>query len=125
MIVRHGHALVAGRVTGSKRGGAMETNTDLRWDLKHIIHQQKAYNYMQQFRDVFCVYSESVCQLYSNYRLHYSDEYGENEIQILPDEHAWHETFDSVRGEAVRPSNIMLFPGELLGERRFFHADAR
>ncbi len=98
----------------------METNTDLHWDLKHIIHQQKAYNYMQQFRDVFCVYSESVCQLYSNYRLHYTDGYGENEIQILPDEQAWHETFDAVRTDAVRPSNIMLFPGELLGKEGFF-----
>ncbi|CAM3697327.1 hypothetical protein [Parendozoicomonas haliclonae] len=98
----------------------MTNDTELKWELSHIANRRKAYDYMRSMKNIFCVYSASVCKLYSNYQLHYTGEEGAELIEVMPDQNAWHDTFSFVSPQAVRPSGIFMFPGELFGKTGFY-----
>ena len=98
----------------------MVANVDLCWELNHIDQRRKAYEYLRSVKNVFCVYSASVCKLYSNYQLQLIEEGDEVVIEVQPDQYAWHDTFSFVSPEAVKPSGIFMFPGEVFGKSGFY-----
>ncbi len=98
----------------------MSLDQELLWDMKHIQHRRQAYEYMRSMKSIFCVYSASVCKLYSNYQVNFHQEQSDDVIEVMPDQNAWHDTFSFVTPEAVRPTGIFLFPGEMFGKEGFY-----
>ncbi|WP_281648716.1 hypothetical protein [Parendozoicomonas sp. Alg238-R29] len=98
----------------------MAQDAELEWELNNFAHRRKAYEYLRSMKNIFCVYSSSVCKLYSNYQLEFHGEDSEASIEVMPDQNAWHDTFSFVSAKAVRPSGIFMFPGEMFGKSGFY-----
>lgn len=94
---------------------SQETNKDLVWNLDAIKQRSKATRFIMQFRNTLCVHSGSVEQLYTNYDL-YVPEDQNKKIVILPNPHAFHDTFQGVPAESVVKTGMNIIPGELVGK---------
>lgn len=92
----------------------LQNQSDLAWDLDAITDRQQAIDFLLRFENRLCVYSGYVEKLYSNYSF-VIPESQEGGITILPDEQAWHDTFNEIPPEAVEPTGIHILPGETMG----------
>lgn len=85
---------------------------DLVWDLSNITHKNRAISFLHRFEQSLCVFSSAVSQLYANYKIAPINN-AENLI-ILPDPYAWHDTFQSVPHSAVRGTGLFIVPGKAI-----------
>lgn len=84
----------------------------------------QAHAFVTQFENRFCIFSPSVGQLYTNYTL-FSPSPDKNELIIMPDPYAFHDTFNHLDPNAIAPTGIHIIPGELIGKRGVHIAMAR
>lgn len=90
-------------------------NDDLNWDLGSISNRQEAIAFLLRFENKLCVYSSYVSKLYTTYSIVVpSSDAGS--VTVLPDPHAFHDTFSNIPQEAVEATGIYLYPGEAIGE---------
>jgi len=93
----------------------LSESDDLNWDLGSITNRQEAIAFLLTFETKFCVYSAYVSKLYSSYSIIVpSSDAGS--ITVLPDPHAFHDTFSNIPQEAVESTGIYLYPGEAIGQ---------
>jgi hypothetical protein len=96
------------------RWDELERQGDLDWDLDAITDRREAVAFLQRFENRLCIYSSYVEKLYSNYTFVVPEE-EHGSITILPDEQAWHDTFNDIPADAVEPTGIHILPGETMG----------
>src|SRR3989344_5144622 len=89
------------------RWAELERQSDLDWDLDAITDRREAVAFLQRFENRLCIYSSYVEKLYSNYSF-VVPEAQEGSITILPDEQAWHDTFNDIPADAVEPTGIHI-----------------
>lgn len=99
-------------------------NPDLAWDLHDFNHRERAMEFVRQFETTMCVYSPSVEQLYSNYRMYFPQEW-RRKLVILPDPTAFHDTFFHIQPQAVVSTGLYVVPGELVNKDGLFLANMR
>ena len=99
-------------------------NPDLQWDLEDFNHRERAMEFVKQFETTMCVYSPSVEQLYTNYRMYFPQEW-QRRLVILPDPTAFHDTFFHIQAEAVVSTGLYIVPGELLGNNGLYLANVK
>ena len=97
-------------------------NPDLAWDLEDFNHRERAADFVRQFESTMCVYSSSVEQLYTNYRMYFPQEW-QSKLVILPDPNAFHDTFFHIQTEAVVSTGLYIIPGDLIDKRGMFLAN--
>ncbi|MGK0441118.1 MAG: hypothetical protein ACJA0N_000914 [Pseudohongiellaceae bacterium] len=93
-------------------------NPDLVWDLNSITHKNQAVVFLNRFESSLCVFSVSVSQLYANYKIQ-SINNAEN-LVILPDPYAWHDTFHQYPPPALKAQAYSLCPGKPLGAAKIY-----
>ncbi|OUS25266.1 hypothetical protein A9Q99_21995 [Gammaproteobacteria bacterium 45_16_T64] len=91
-------------------------NDDLKWDLGAISNRQEAIAFLMTFENKLCVYSSYVSKLYSTYNIVVPSNSDSGCITVLPDPHAFHDTFSNVPQSAVEATGVYLYPGEAIGE---------
>jgi hypothetical protein len=94
----------------------MNDNPDLAWDFGKSLDRQRAMAFILQFEATLCVYSASVRQLYSSYKLYFSEDFSRR-IVVLPDPGAFHDTFNRIDEESVLATGLYIVPGELIGRQ--------
>ncbi|ARU87448.1 hypothetical protein [Pseudomonas sp. M30-35] len=92
----------------------LEEQSDLDWDLHAISNRREAIAFLQRFENRLCVYSPYIEKLYSNYSF-VVPQSDHGSITILPDEQAWHDTFQDIPAHAVEPTGVYIIPGETMG----------
>ncbi|MBV1905216.1 MAG: hypothetical protein KUG75_04005 [Pseudomonadales bacterium] len=90
-------------------------NSDLAWDLGEIHNRERAIDFIMRFETTLCVYSPSVEQIYSTYNIFFPKEY-DRKLVILPDPAAFHDTFNGVTSNSIKPTGLYIIPGELIGK---------
>lgn len=95
------------------KSNAQQANNDLVWSLEGFSKQEMAKEFVSRFESRLCVYSPSVRQIYTNYSLDFPNGQS-NRMVVLPNPYAFHDTFNSVDGEAVRDSGLFIVPGALI-----------
>ena len=96
-----------------------DQNRDLVWDLVNFKRRQLAANFIKRFENKLCIYSGSVEQLYTNYSIYFPEEENRRMV-ILPNPHAYHDTFQNVPEQAVTRTGMNIIPGEVLGKSGLF-----
>lgn len=91
------------------------TSADLVWRLKGFSYPEKAVEFLKRFEGSFCVFSQSLRQLYSNYELIATKHGAERTVVTLPNVRAHHDTFFNIPAEAIVPTGIIVCPGEIKG----------
>jgi len=98
-----------------QKWSSLAENDDLNWDLGSISNRQEAIAFLLRFENKLCVYSSYVSKLYTTYSIVVpSSDAGS--VTVLPDPHAFHDTFSNIPQEAVEATGIYLYPGEAIGE---------
>ncbi|MFU8817699.1 MAG: hypothetical protein ACNA7W_20315 [Pseudomonadales bacterium] len=103
---------------------ALPENPDLAWDLDDFTDRDRAMAFVRRFETTMCVYSPSVGQLYTNYRMYFPQEW-QRKMVILPDPHAYHDTFFHIEPEAVVATGLYIVPGELLRKSGLYLANVK
>lgn len=103
---------------------SLPENPDLAWDLDDFGDRDRAMDFVRQFESTMCVYSPSVEQLYSNYRMYFPQEW-RRKLVILPDPKAFHDTFFHIQTEAVVSTGLYIVPGELVGQQGLYLANVK
>lgn len=86
-------------------------NEHLVWDLGKLNDHDRATRFVMRFQQSLCVYSPPVEQLYTNYEIIVPDEDGRKLI-ILPNPHAFHDTFSHINEDAVVQTSLFIAPDE-------------
>jgi hypothetical protein len=102
----------------------LQQNPDLAWDLDAFSHRERAMEFVQQFESTMCVYSPSVEQLYTNYKMYFPQEW-QRKLVILPDPMAFHDTFFHIQTEAVVSTGLYIIPGELVDKPGLYLANVK
>jgi hypothetical protein len=89
-------------------------NEDLIWDFNEFAKQQLAKQFAMLFENRLCVYSESVEQLYTNYSMNFPSTLN-SKMVVLPNPYAYHDTISRINFDAIKPTGIVVLPGELVG----------
>lgn len=84
-------------------------NEHLVWDLGTLNDHDRATRFVMRFQQSLCVYSPPVEQLYTNYEIIVPDEEGRKLI-ILPNPHAFHDTFSHINEDAVVQTGLFIAP---------------
>lgn len=85
------------------------SNTDLIWDFREFEKRNVAREFITHFANKLCVHSGTVSQLYSNYKIFFPRE--ENgRLVILPDPYSYHDTFQGLSEDAVKPTGLYIVP---------------
>lgn len=84
-------------------------NEHLVWDLAKLSDQDRATRFVMRFQQSLCVYSPPVEQLYTNYEIIVPDGDGRKLI-ILPNPHAYHDTFSHINEDAVVQTSLFIAP---------------
>lgn len=84
-------------------------NEHLVWDLTQLSDHERATRFVLQFQESLCVYSPPVAQLYTNYEIIVPEEDGRKLI-ILPNPHAFHDTFSHINEDAVIQTSLFITP---------------
>ncbi|MGX5218273.1 hypothetical protein ACVTMO_06410 [Pseudomonas segetis] len=92
----------------------LEQQNHLDWDLHAITNRREAIAFLQRFENRLCVYSPYIEKLYSNYSF-VVPQSDHGSITILPDEQAWHDTFQDIPCAAVEATGVYIIPGETMG----------
>ncbi|MES2919686.1 MAG: hypothetical protein V4729_13850 [Pseudomonadota bacterium] len=79
------------------------------WDLGKLNDHDRATRFAMRFQQSLCVYSPPVEQLYTNYEIIVPDEDGRKLI-ILPNPHAFHDTFSHINEDAVVQTSLFIGP---------------
>jgi hypothetical protein len=103
---------------------ALPENPDLSWDLDDFNDRDQAMEFVSQFETTMCVYSTSVQQLYTNYRMYFPQEW-QRKLVILPDPNAFHDTFFNIESEAVVATGLYVVPGALVGKPGLYLANVQ
>lgn len=96
------------------RWAELQRQSELDWDLDAITDRREAIAFLLRFEKRLCIYSGHVEKLYSNYSF-VVPEADHGSITILPDEQAWHDTFNDIPADAVEPTGVYILPGETMG----------
>ncbi|MEX1058226.1 MAG: hypothetical protein WED11_10875 [Natronospirillum sp.] len=75
--------------------------------------RQTAREFVLNFENRLCVYSDSVEQLYTNYTINFASR-EDAPLVILPNPYAFHDTYSNINPEAVRATGLFIIPGETL-----------
>lgn len=89
----------------------MNTPDHLIWRLNHFENHQRAIRFVKQFQETLCVFSAPVQQLYTNYEINVPES-DDRSLIILPNPYAYHDTFNGIQEEAVRPTGCSIIPGD-------------
>jgi hypothetical protein len=89
----------------------MLQNEHLVWDLGKLNDHDRATRFALRFQQSLCVYSPPVEQLYTNYEIIVPDSDGRKLI-ILPNPHAFHDTFSHINEDAVVQTSLFIAPDE-------------
>jgi hypothetical protein len=87
----------------------MMTSEHLVWDLTKLTDHDRATRFVMRFQESLCVYSPPVEQLYTNYEIIVPDDDGRKLI-ILPNPHAFHDTFSHINPDAVVQTSLFIPP---------------
>lgn len=100
-------------VTDQSQAGQEEMSTPehLIWRLNHFENHQRAIRFVKQFQETLCVFSGPVQQLYTNYEINVP-EADDRSLIILPNPYAYHDTFNGIEEDAVRPTGCSIIPGD-------------
>jgi hypothetical protein len=85
-------------------------NNDLVWDLAAFNQRQRAIDFVMEFENKLCVFSNSVEQLYTNYNIFFPREEA-RKLVILPNPYAHHDTFNGIPESAVTATGMEIIPG--------------
>lgn len=94
-------------------------NSDLVWELDKLHQHQRAAKFIRLFEKHFCVFSNTVRQLYTNYSI-FVPEDSNRQLVILPDPYAFHDTFSYLNPHAVQPTGLHIIPGNLIGKQGLY-----
>ena len=88
---------------------------------QNLIHLP--FQFLHSLENRLCVFSQNTQQLFTNYEFLYPNAFS-NEIAVLPDAGAEHDTFQNVTTSAIAPTGLHIIPGELVGKKglHFFSA---
>jgi len=89
----------------------MIDNLDLEWSMTHIFNRDTAYDFVQEFQQLLCVYSPTVSQVYANYEFYYD---GDDTLLVLPNPYAHHDTFYHIDIESACRTQMQIIPGEIV-----------
>ena len=103
---------------------SLPENPDLAWDLDDFSDRERAMEFVRRFEHTMCVYSPSVEQLYTNYKMFFPQEWA-RKLVILPDPMAFHDTFFHIQPEAVVSTGLYIVPGELVGQTGLYLANVK
>lgn len=87
----------------------MMHNENLVWDLTRLSDHDRATRFAMQFQESLCVYSPPVQQLYTNYEIIVPDD-DSRKLIILPNPHAFHDTFNNILEESVVKTSLFITP---------------
>ncbi len=82
-------------------------NNDLVWDITAFRERKLAAYFVKSFENLFCVFSGTVSQLYTNYTINFL-EHNPSKIIILPNQYMYHDTFNRVPDNAIVETRIQL-----------------
>lgn len=94
--------------------GSDNDNKDLIWDLDRFKQQQRAAEFIKLFENKLCVFSKSVEQLYTSYSIFFPEDFN-HKMVVLPDPHAYHDTYFNIVGGSVLPTGLNIIPGDMVG----------
>lgn len=84
-------------------------NENLVWDLTKLTDHDRATRFVMRFQESLCVYSPPVEQLYTNYEIIVPDN-DARKLIILPNPHAFHDTFSHINQDAVIKTSLFIAP---------------
>jgi len=93
----------------------MAKNNDLQWDLDEFLDKDIAKNFVMKFENSLCVFSPSVKQIYTNYSMFFPREEN-HKMVVLPNDEAYHDTFQHIDPDSVVKTGIYIMPGEVVGK---------
>lgn len=96
-----------------------QNNSDLIWDMDRLSDRTRAQRFVLQFEPCMCVYSGTVSQLYTNYGMHFPEDYQRN-LVILPNPYAFHDTFNHVNDGAITPTGFHIIPGDVIKRKGLY-----
>lgn len=79
------------------------------WDLTKLSDHDRATRFVMRFQQSLCVYSPPVEQLYTNYEIIVPDD-DSRKVIILPNPHAFHDTFNHINQDAVVQTSLFIAP---------------
>ena len=91
--------------------GDIFKNENLVWDLGRLTNYDRATRFAMRFQQSLCVYSPPVQQLYTNYEIIVPDD-DNRKLIILPNPHAFHDTFNRINEDAVIQTSLFITPNE-------------
>lgn len=86
-------------------------NEDLVWDLGKLTDHDRATRFVMRFQESLCVYSAPVQQIYTNYEIIVPDD-DNRKLIILPNPHAFHDTFNRINDDAVIQTSLFITPND-------------
>lgn len=90
-------------------------NSDLVWNIGERQFNENTVGFLKRFEDAICLFSGSVSQLYSNYKIH-SVRSAANRLVVLPNQRCHHDTFYNIDHDAVKPTGLYIIPGEAVND---------
>ena len=84
-------------------------NENLVWDLTKLSDHDRATRFVMRFQESLCVFSPPVEQLYTNYEIIVPDD-DARKLIILPNPHAFHDTFSHINQDAVIQTSLFIAP---------------
>lgn len=84
-------------------------NEHLVWNLDKLSDHDRATRFAMRFQQSLCVYSPPVEQLYTNYEIIVPDD-DKRKLIILPNPHAFHDTFSHINEDAVVQTSLFIAP---------------
>ncbi|MDF3030782.1 MAG: hypothetical protein K0R03_1340 [Moraxellaceae bacterium] len=84
-------------------------NEHLVWNLDKLNDHDRATRFVMRFQQSLCVYSPPVEQLYTNYEIIVPDD-DKRKLIILPNPHAFHDTFSHINADAVVQTSLFIAP---------------
>lgn len=93
----------------------MSDNKDLQWDLDEFDDREVAKRFVMRFENLMCVFSPSVEQIYTNYSMYFPRE-DNHKMVVLPNDAAYHDTFQHIDPDSVIKTGIYIMPGEVIGK---------
>lgn len=87
----------------------VKKNEHLVWDLTRLSDHERATRFAMRFQESLCVYSPPVEQLYTNYEIIVPED-NRRKLIILPNPHAYHDTFNNINEDAVAQTRMFIVP---------------
>lgn len=93
------------------------SNKDLIWNLgADRRYPERTVGFLKRFENNLCLFSGTVRQLYSNYEIH---PIAANQKAVaLPNPRAFHDTFNHVSQDAIKPTGLFIAPSEAANDEQ-------